>query len=464
MKNVLEGILEEIKPTSDEENHLEKTCKRIKDTARKFREEYGYEPLFCGSISKDTWLRSKKDIDLFLLFDEEVSREDLEEKGNEAAKKIIDNLDGVWDIAYAEHPYVQGKINGYEVDIVPAYDVNADEIKSSVDRTPWHVRWIENNLNHNQTDQVRLLKKFCKEHGLYGSDLKTEGFSGYLCELLIAEYGDFENLVKEAKDWKSGHVVDPAEHFKSESYLRNDKFEKSVLITIDPVDKDRNVASVLSSEKFFMFRKAAREFVENPDRETFFGSKEREMPMHELKTKIKARGTDFLLVKFNEPDAHQDVIFPQMRKMNDRIEKVLEEEGFEVMRKDVWNEEGKCVLILELEVDELPRVDKRVGPSVFDRRNSKRFVKRYKGEHNLLIEDDKWVTEYWRESTSALDFVRKFLDDSAEELQEKGVPKHLAEMIADNVEIGSGHGALRIFRRYPKLRVKMNEYFEKDLA
>ncbi|MFP4115632.1 MAG: CCA tRNA nucleotidyltransferase [Candidatus Aenigmatarchaeota archaeon] len=464
MDEVLEDILDEISPELDEMKGLKATCQALRDTAEKYREDYEYEPLFCGSIAKDTWLKSKKDIDLFLLFEEEVEMDELEERGLEAGKKIVESLEGEWDIAYAEHPYVEGHVRGYKVDIVPAYDTEPDDIKSSVDRTPWHVRWVEENLSKEQRDEVRLLKKFTKEHGLYGSDLRTRGFSGYLCEILIAECGSFKELVKKAAEWTPGKVIDPENYFKSKGYLKREKFGGDALIVVDPVDKNRNVASVLSAENFLLFKKKIRQFLENPTRDRFFGEKPEPLSMDELQDRIDRRGTDFMLIRFGAPEVHEDVLYPQMRKMNRRVEEVLEDEGFVVLRKDVWSDMEKCVLILELEVDELPRVDKREGPPIFDRRNSEKFIHRYEGEHNLLVEDGKWYAEYFREWTTALDFVRDFLYEDEETLQEEGVPRHLAEKISDGLTIATSDHSLHIFQEEEGLRKKMAEYFEKDLA
>jgi len=464
MKKILEEILDEIKPELGEVKGLKQTCEALRDAGERHAEEYDYSPLFCGSIAKDTWLKSKKDIDLFLMFDEELDMEDLEKRGMEAGKRIIEDMGGEWTVAYAEHPYVHGNVKGYKIDIVPAFDTDPDEIKSSVDRTPWHVKWVDKNITEEQRDEVRLLKKFTKEHGLYGSDLKTKGFSGYLCEILIEEYGSFEEIVREASEWYPGEVIDPENHFKSKDYLKRKKFKEDVLIVIDPVDKDRNVASVLSDENFFLFKKKARKFVEDSCRDSFFKEEQKPLSLKDLQSKIDRRGTDFMLISFESPDVHDDVLYPQMKKMNRRVEKMLENEGFVVLRKDVWSNNHICVLILELEVDRLARVDKREGPSIFDRKNSKRFIERYEGEHNLLIEDGKWYAEYFREWTTALDFTRNLLDNDPDTLKEEGIPGHLAEEIGQGLSIATSDHSIHVFNEVEGLRKKMAEYFEKDLV
>ncbi len=47
-----------------------------------------------------------------------------------------------------------------------------------------------------------------KDAGLYGSNLKQQGFSGYSAEVLIDEYGSFENVIDFFADLKGGDMVD----------------------------------------------------------------------------------------------------------------------------------------------------------------------------------------------------------------------------------------------------------------
>lgn len=462
MRELLQKVLGEVEPTEKERENVSELCEEIEKRAEETGEEC--ETMYCGSIAKDTWLQKQKDLDLFLLFDENISGDELEEKGKELGKKIIEEMGGEWDIAYAEHPYVHGRVKGYEVDIVPAYDVEPGEVKSSVDRTPWHVRWVEDNLDKQQKNEVRLLKKFTKEHGIYGSDLKTRGFSGYLCEILIAEHGSFENLFEETKNWQAGEVIDVENHHDSDDFLRNEKFENAVFVAVDPIDGDRNVASVLSPEKFFLFKKKAKEFLDEPSQENFFHGEVEPLSTDDIKGKFDERGTNPLLIRFDAPDVHRDVLFPQMRKMNRRIGDMLADEGFVVLRKDVWSDQEACVLILELEVDEVSKIDKRRGPSIFDRRNSERFIERYGEEDNLLVEDDRWYAEYWRDATTAVEFVKMFFRDGERDLPEKGVPRHLAEKIEEYVEVASDSDTYKIFEEFEDLRRRMRDYFEKDLA
>ena len=87
---------------------------------------------------------------------------------------------------------------------MPCYRVaSGAEIRSAVDRTPFHTRYIRERIAP-FVDDVLLLKQFAKAGGVYGSDQMTEGFAGYLCELLILHYGGFLPLVRAGARWKPG--------------------------------------------------------------------------------------------------------------------------------------------------------------------------------------------------------------------------------------------------------------------
>ncbi|MCD6478094.1 MAG: CCA tRNA nucleotidyltransferase [Candidatus Aenigmarchaeota archaeon] len=462
--HVLNQVLKKIVPSTEERRMTENMCNKILESFEKVTKgRFSIKPMFCGSIAKDTWLAGNKDIDLFLLFRPNVSRENLTKYGLLVGKEIIKNLFGEIEIAYAEHPYVRGFVAGHKVEIVPAYDVkDPSKIKSAVDRTPYHVRYVNEKLNKNLTNDVRLLKQFTTGIGVYGSDLKTQGFSGYLCELLIIEYGTFENLLKNVPNWYPGMIIDIEKHYKSKKQIRK-KFPNDPLVVIDPVDKNRNVASVLSPENFLLFIKKSKEFLEKPSVDFFFKPKESAPDIEEIKKYVKDRKTNFIFVKFRAPVVHQDVLWPQLRKLRKRLVDILGDEEFKTIRSDVWSDEKRCVIIMELLVDTLPNVRKRFGPSIFDEEGSKGFLSRYDG-NNFLVEDKKWVVEHRRKYTSAVDVIRDFLAKKYDELRESGVPKNLAEEIHEDVEIFSGDDINRVIRRYEDLRRFLKEYFEKNLV
>ena len=191
-QTVIKNVLKKIVPKPAEKRALERLAEKILDMTNKEAEKYDAHGIIAGSLTRDTWLPGKMEFDIFILFPKNMSKEEMEKAGLEIGKKVIKKMKGTSRIDYAEHPYVSGNIGKMEIDIVPCYRLNStSELKSSVDRTPFHVRYIERNLPRKLSDDVRLLKQLCGAHKIYGADTKTEGFSGYVCELLIVNYGSF---------------------------------------------------------------------------------------------------------------------------------------------------------------------------------------------------------------------------------------------------------------------------------
>ena len=127
-----------------------------------------------GSVAKNTALKGKSDIDIFIAFPLDTDKQFLKEKGLELAYKCCDEFGGIADQHFASHPYVTADIEGFEVDIVPCYAINdGSELKSAVDRTILHTRYIKDNLTESQQDEVLLLKRFMAMTGTYGSEFKV---------------------------------------------------------------------------------------------------------------------------------------------------------------------------------------------------------------------------------------------------------------------------------------------------
>lgn len=463
VSEVLKEVLREVVPSREEREETNELCEKILRSFKRVAKGFAVKPMFCGSIAKDTWLAGNKDIDFFLLFRPTTMRDYLEKHGLAIGKEIIEDLGGEWEIAYAEHPYIRGFLGNHRIEIVPAYDVpDPGKIQSAVDRTPYHVKFVEKNLDKEIVNEVRLLKKFSKGIGVYGSDLKTEGFSGYLCELLIIEYGSFKNLLKSATKWNAGVVFDPAGHYKEKDMARK-KFPNDPMVMIDPVDKNRNVASVLSAENFFLFIKKSKEFLQNPSKEFFFEGKNEPPEPEEIEDVMKRRETDFILVKFRSPVIHQDILWPQLRKLERRLVNALGDEDFHVVRSGSWSDGKKCIIVLELLSKKLPALRKRTGPSIFDVSGTKGFWRRYKG-YNIFIEENNWVVEYPRKYTEATKLLEDFLKRGYEDLKEIGVPKELAKEIVDKVEIAEEWRVMRFVKMYTDFRRFLKNYFEKNLV
>jgi len=446
-------VLKKIKPNNDEEKEIKEFTEKIIKTAEKISKTL--KPMVCGSVAKGTWLSKKKELDLFLLFNPRISRKELEKNGLDIAKRIIKAFKGKYQIAFAEHPYLRGWSNGFQVDIVPCYSIKDPEnIKSAVDRTPHHVRFVKENLKN--PDEVRLLKQFCIANKCYGADVKTQGFSGYLCELLIIKYGSFMECIRKASKWRAGHVI---------SFNGIDKdfaFKKfrNPLIVIDPVDRNRNVGAAVSIEIFHRFVKACRDFVEKPKMEFFFPLETKPYSIAEISKEFKRRGTRWYLISFKKPEVIEDVLYPQMRRCLKAIEKLLEGSGFRVLRSDFWCN-NECVLVFEMNIWQVPRISKNIGPNIYSK-HAEEFLRHYK-DNKVFIEGENWVVETEKEFTTVLHFMKNLFGKSEKELLEKGIPNKIAPEIK-KCKICGGGDVLKHIEKLPEgFRVFLREWFEKDL-
>jgi tRNA nucleotidyltransferase (CCA-adding enzyme) len=290
-----------------------------------------------GSSARGTQLRGSSDLDIFLLFPRSTSRETLEKKGLEYGRKIVRrNRNETFEVKYAEHPYTKLflKEMGIAADIVPAYKINgADEMGTAVDRTQLHNKFIKSHLSEEQKGDVRVLKAFLKAHGIYGANARVEGFSGYLCELLIHHYGSFPKLLSKVIYLKLPLVIDIISgkeyHSKDQQAAAYAKRFKSEFIVIDPTDKNRNVAAVVSGETLARFIMASRILLTKPSIDFFYGIKYSDVYSERRVKKIsKELGLDIYLIKLRSSDVSEEIVIQQIRKLSKRIANTLEENGF----------------------------------------------------------------------------------------------------------------------------------------
>lgn len=503
---VLEKVLPKVIPSEAEVNETREVIQKIEKAVDKVTKKHKLAYTLAGSYIRNTWLPNKKEFDVFVCFPESLSREKLEEKGLLVGKKIVKELKGKYVIAYAEHPYVRAQITHkstllpalitepegkgqptkkgkatkvtkkakpvqekriYDLDIVPCYAVKkATEIKSAVDRTPFHNKWIEKNLPEKLSTDVRLFKQFCKGLRIYGSDTKTQGLSGYLCELLIIHYGSFKKLLAAASRWSPGEAfIDLGNHHpKGVPENLKTRFKDQPLVVIDPVDHQRNVAAAFSTENFMKLAGSAKSFLEKPSESLFF-------PMidfdpKKLESLMKARKTQFLVVTFKHPNVIVDVLWPQMRKTAKRISAILDEYEFAVEGQDVWSDDReKCAMFFEMKVWELPEIKKVGGPPVFLKQKVIEFRNKYEPIGRIWVEDEYLYAEVKRGFLNAEAKLKDSLKDKECGLKAKGIASYIATSIAKSgfQMLKDPKQILEFAKQNPEFGELLQKYLEKGL-
>ncbi|MEM3364095.1 MAG: CCA tRNA nucleotidyltransferase [Candidatus Micrarchaeia archaeon] len=393
-------ILKEVKPTPEQHAEVRKIADELVDKLNKISPTE-IEVMLTGSFAKETYIRSDVDFDIFVLFPEKYTLYDLQTMTFEWAKKFLEN----WEVAYAQHPYLRGYYKGHHVDVVPSYKLKEGEpvkIKSAVDRTQLHTKYVLSKITEEQKDDVRILKKFLKRLGIYGAEIKTGGFSGYLCELLIMKYGSFYDLIMAARKWQFPVAIDMAGG-RSERLLRA-LFKGDVLIVTDPVDKKRNVASPVSADSLSKFVAAAHVFFLKPAVATFFTEIEI-MPISEIRKKAAERGTYFVLFEFPRPEKADDILWGELRKTLTSIEKSFDKEGFDCSHQTAEVHEGKCYMLFELMHEELPNIILQEGPYVRMGEHLEKFIREEMNNFDIFVKDERMCAVRKRKFTTVLQLV-----------------------------------------------------------
>ena len=401
MKMDYEAILKDIKPTDEEKRHIEDVSSRVINFLQDACDEREVDAkvTLVGSVSKNTALKGKSDIDIFIAFPLDTDKAKLKEIGLDLAHACCDEFGSEAEHHFASHPYVTTHIEGCEVDIVPCYAINdGSQLKSAVDRTILHTRYVKQRLSKSQEDEVLLLKRFMAMTGTYGSEFKVGGFAGYLCELLIIHYGDFESTLKAAINWKYHEVID------LEGFATSGKF-KEPLIVIDPTDKNRNVGAALRLDKMAEFIQSARNYIFSDNKRDYFYPLERELKRDEILKEFKSRNSDVIAFRFDIPDIPLDTLHPQLRKTCEALENKLNTEEFNVFKADYWSDEIiNCVILLEMASSTLNNVRINKGPKVFITRACENFAGKY-GRENCFIKDDFLVHMEERQFNNARDYI-----------------------------------------------------------
>ncbi|MBP2030498.1 tRNA nucleotidyltransferase (CCA-adding enzyme) [Methanohalophilus levihalophilus] len=432
MDAIEKRVLERIKPSDEEKIRLENTASYLMKRAKELAIENdisGAELQLVGSAARGTWISGTHDLDIFISFEPSLPRKKLEEYGLLIGRQMAKEAES-WEEGYAEHPYTKLKYSGFDVDIVPCYRVeSAENIISAVDRTPFHNLFIKEHIGGLEND-VLLLKQFMKAGGVYGSELKTGGFSGYLTELLVIHYGSFEDVLQAAASWKPGETI--------EMVKPKHGFEDSMVV-IDPTDPNRNVAAALTTDRFTQFISLSRDYLKSPV-ENFF-QKTEPIPMSddEIINSFERRNTGFVSICFKTPDIVEDILYPQLFKMQKSVELLLEQHDFRVIKTNVWADE-KSVLIAELENINLSNVRKHFGPPVWVQDHSEKFKEKHVNNSNTFsfyIEDGKYVAELPRRFSNAKDLLESELHNCA-------LGKHIKKSIQEGYVILSGKEILQI--------------------
>ena len=378
-KAIFDRVLKDIKPNAEEIKDLRHRINRLIGVLKSAVPK-NVEIRVAGSMARGTNLKGDADIDLFLLFNKGISKDRLVKMGLEYGKKAAEISGGRYEIKYAEHPYIRlyADNDALKADLVPASRIDdPEDMATAVDRTPLHTEFINSHFNDRQRDEVRLLKYLLKAHKIYGAEIRTGGFSGYMCELLVYHYGSIINTLDAAARFSMPMALDPASKKEITSPEVTKRFN-SDFVVIDPVDKNRNAAAGVSKESVSRFSIVAKQFTDRPSIGQFYGREYSSTKVSGLLSKFsKDSGLDTFVMESSFPDKSEDIIFPQLRKVGRLIEDYLVRKGFVVyLSVQVIKGRRGALVFLAPQQTLVSRMLK--GPDVFVKNASQQFMSMHK--------------------------------------------------------------------------------------
>jgi tRNA nucleotidyltransferase (CCA-adding enzyme) len=418
MKIIISKISKTVITTKTVEQSKERIANLAYSLVEKEIERYaevtGLE--FGGSFAKGTWLDKDADIDIFIRFKKNTS----EEKFEKISKKIgFDALKKYSPyVRYSQHPYVEASIRNTKINVVPFYDVKIGEWKSAADRSPFHTKFMEKSLTSKMKNDVKVLKIFLKSNGIYGAEIAKQGFSGYISEVLILEFGSFENLVKSMSKIEEKYIIGKTAK----------KFETPITI-IDPIDSNRNLAAAISDENVGKFILICRAFKQKPSLEFFKNQKSKVS---------KKYWSNLLVIKFDYKVRSPDIIWGQIKRATSTLATQLELGGFTVLRSKSHTDELKeAYLLFFLESTKISHVYQKNGPEFFRDDSSKSFIsKNLKNTELMWIGNNKKIISLEkRKHTDATSFMTEFLKKKLE----MGIPKGLQNDFKRGFKISVGN-------------------------
>jgi tRNA nucleotidyltransferase (CCA-adding enzyme) len=254
-------------------------------------------------------------------------------------------------------------------------------------------------------NEVRLLKNFLSYNKIYGSEIAKQGISGYVTEVLVLNYGNFQDVIKAIAKLKKNHVIGKP----------TKKFDTSIVI-IDPVDSNRNLGTAISNENLGKFILASRSFIKKPSI-SFFKLKQNQKI-------FKKNLENSIVIKFNYKQRSPDIIWGQVKKAASSIAVQLEIEGFQVLRHaGVTDEKTEACLIFLLQSLKIDENFLRDGPDYFFEKESETFITKNSKNSMMWIGPNRKILSLQKRRQND---VRLFLIDLLKKhLDKSGIPKGL---------------------------------------
>lgn len=376
----------DVKPSKKEVQELSSLAKEITSKI-KLKDA---KAVLGGSGAKNTWLKGKKEIDVYIKFNYKKFK-DKSDKISEILYPYLKKYFRLVKRLHGSRDYFQIFKNGFTIEIIPILDIRkADEAKNITDISKLHVDYVKKYSK--LANEIRLAKTLAVAQEVYGAESYIRGFSGYVIELLVIYYGGFKKAANAVSKWKGKVIIGN----KKDAENLNFSKKQSPLILIDPVQNTRNAAAALSEEMYKKFIEACKKYVKEPS-DDFFIPKQ-----HSFKSDKNS-----ILLEIKPLAGKKDVIGAKLLKAFEHIKKKLQEEGFK-LKDTKWHWNKVALFAYELESSILSDYKEIRGPPVKLKDHLKEFEKKH---GKITIKNNIAYARTRREFRHARDLIRNSFKD-----------------------------------------------------
>lgn len=360
INNLIQEILPTEKETKTASRIADKVLKLVSNETKNIPQVSGVD--LGGSYAKGTWLANSADIDVFIKFYKDTPKTTFTKIFKKIGYTALREFNPYEK--YAEHPYVIAEVDNVVINVVPCYDVKKGEWQSATDRSPYHTKHMKRYLTTLQKNEVRVLKKFLKNYNIYGAEIASQGFSGYVTEVLILNFGGFLKVIQNIANIKNNEIIGQ----------KSRDFDTVITIT-DPVDNNRNLAAAISKRNIALFILACRTFLKSPSRKIF----------ENKPGKSREHWENVMCIEFSYTNRVLDVLWGQTKKALSALNRQLKLHGFVVIRDHIVISKERIHIFLFLESFCISKISIRQGPNVFLKDAVSRFIA--KNTNNII-----WVS------------------------------------------------------------------------
>jgi tRNA nucleotidyltransferase (CCA-adding enzyme) len=272
-------------------------------------------------------------------------------------------------------------------------------------------------------EQVRILKKFLKTIGVYGSQIAISGFSGYVTEVLTIKFKSFLEVLNFIANISTDTITISLNY-----EIPNNTFD-SKLVIIDPIDEKRNLGAAISPESLAKFILTARNFLDRPSIKYFMDDTS--------KFNIEGLKKNLLIVEFKVIKRSPDILWGQLKRKLTAIAKQLSLRHFDVIKYYCYtNEEDSAIFFFLLRSPVPWATELKKGPEIFRRDDTNAFLGKRSHDSILFWIDNRMNIFSINEAPSmtASECIREILEDDI-----RGNAKGVSADLASGFEVYMGN-------------------------